>query len=67
MPYEVDYVKLFFDPLACSLDKLFLFLVPTQVKIKLPENSWLSLRQRLTIKLITLYFMFEELLNQILL
>lgn len=43
MSYEIDYVKLLLDPLAGILDELFLFLVPTQVKVKLPKNSWSSL------------------------
>ena len=43
MSYEIDYVKLLLDPLAGILDELFLFLVTTQVKVKLPKNSWSSL------------------------
>ena len=63
MPYEIDYVKLVLDSLASNLDKLFLFLVTAQVKIELTENSWLSLWQRLTLELVTLYFMFEKTLD----
>ena len=67
MPYEIDYVELLLYPLAGSLDQLFLLLITTQVKIELTENSWLSLWQRLTLGLVTLNFMFEKTLNQILL
>ena len=63
MPYEIDYVKLALDSLASNLDELFLFLITAQVKIELTENSWLSLWQRLTLELVTLYFMFEKTLD----
>ena len=67
MPYEIDNVKLLFNPLTSTLDELLPFLVTTQVEISLPENSWFSFWQRLTLGLITLHLMFEKTLNQILL
>ena len=67
MPYEIDYVKLLFDPLTSTLDELLPFLVTTQVEISLSENSWLSFWQRLTLGLATRHFMLEKTLNQILL
>ena len=45
MPYEIDNVKLLFDPLSSTLDELLPFLVTTQEEISLPENSWLSFWQ----------------------